>query len=82
MAYQPLRVAEFSEFSELTILLAVAILQIARNRAPPVRGKGLSHLIVEGFKVGLSSARYSGRRATKKEASCQPSSPHTPVLNT
>jgi len=30
--------------SELTMPFAIAILQIARNRAPPVRGKGLSHL--------------------------------------
>ncbi len=33
---------------------AIAILQIARNRAPPVRGKGLSHLSFGEFSVSAS----------------------------
>lgn len=45
---------------ELTMVLVVVTLRL-RNRAQPVRGKGLSHLLVVESEVGL--AGYSGRRA-------------------
>ena len=65
----------------LTIVYVVVTLQM-RSRAHPLRGKGLSHLVVVEPEVGLSSARYSGRRAIKKEALCHTSYLRILTLNT
>ena len=55
---------------------AIAILQIGRNRAQPRPRKGIiPPEFLRILSISLSSARHSGRRATKEEAYANQTTP-------